>query len=137
MELSVVGCTTDRVIVSDMDWELFEQQFKSVKRTDVIEVPNIFRHMCKLYVKVEDKEKWNSRIFDKTPSPISILIEKMSNSGNFTPFLDSDDRFAPFLDSDDRFTTFMDKYKKDDIYVKYYEINNMRESRWRSGMITR
>ena len=35
--------------VSDLDWELFEKKF-NITKTEVIEIKNIFRHICRLYV---------------------------------------------------------------------------------------
>jgi hypothetical protein len=48
-------------IVTDLDWELFEQQF-NIPRTDVIEVNNIYRHVCKLFIlKKTDLQLWKDK----------------------------------------------------------------------------
>lgn len=44
--------------VTDLDWESFENEFGLI-RTDVSEVKNIFRHICKLYVHNDDVQLWN------------------------------------------------------------------------------
>lgn len=43
---------------TDLDWELFENQF-NIPRSNVVEVNNIYRHICKLYVMKDDLELWN------------------------------------------------------------------------------
>ena len=46
--------------ISDLDWNLFEEQFQ-ISKDDVIEVKNIFRHVCRLFVNKSDLELWNEK----------------------------------------------------------------------------
>jgi len=44
--------------VTDLDWELFEDKF-NILRSNVVEVKNMFRTICKLYVINDDLQLWN------------------------------------------------------------------------------
>lgn len=39
-------------------WTLFEQTF-NIARTDVVNVKNIYKHRCKLFVHKDDLDAWN------------------------------------------------------------------------------
>lgn len=43
---------------TNLDWELFEDKF-NILRSNVVEVKNIFRHMCRLYVIADHLQLWN------------------------------------------------------------------------------
>lgn len=44
--------------VTELDWNLFETKF-NILRSDVIEVNNIYRHICRLFVNKNDLQLWN------------------------------------------------------------------------------
>ena len=44
--------------ITNMDWIEFEKKF-NISRTDVIEIKNIFRHVCKLFILKTDETLWN------------------------------------------------------------------------------
>ncbi len=44
--------------ITDEYWNLFEQTF-NIPRTDVVNVRNIYKHKCGLYVHKDDLDKWN------------------------------------------------------------------------------
>jgi hypothetical protein len=50
--------------LTDLDWNLFEGKF-NILRTDVVEVPNIFRHICRLFVLKIDLNLWNEKKANK------------------------------------------------------------------------
>ncbi len=47
--------------IDETDWKLFEDTY-SMPRTDVVEVRNIFKHRCKIFVQKEDVGIWNYMI---------------------------------------------------------------------------
>lgn len=42
------------------DWNLFEETF-NISRSNVVEVNNVFRYICRLYVHKNDVQLWNNR----------------------------------------------------------------------------
>lgn len=39
-------------------WRAFEDKY-NISMNDVIEIPNYFRHVCRLYIHKKDLERWN------------------------------------------------------------------------------
>ncbi len=46
--------------ITDLDWNLFEEKY-NIQKTDVVEVTNIFRHICRLFVLKNDLNLWNEK----------------------------------------------------------------------------
>ena len=46
--------------ITDLDWNLFEEKYNISKR-EIVEVPNIFRHICRLFVRKTDLNLWNAK----------------------------------------------------------------------------
>lgn len=46
--------------ISNFDWELFEEKY-NIPRTKMVEVTNIFRHICRLFVLETDVNLWNTK----------------------------------------------------------------------------
>ena len=66
---------TEEWKIKDTEWNMFEQQFPNIKKTDVIEVDNVLKHMCKLFVHKNDLQKWNQKIknnFKSEDSKIAV-----------------------------------------------------------------
>jgi hypothetical protein len=49
--------------ITDEYWALFEQKF-NIARTDVVNVKNIYRHRCSLFVHKDDLDAWNYKYED-------------------------------------------------------------------------
>lgn len=45
--------------ITDLDWNLFEEKY-NISKTEMVEVTNIFRHMCRLFVLKTDLNLWNT-----------------------------------------------------------------------------
>ena len=45
--------------LSDSVWDLFETTFSNIKRTDVVEVPNVYRHPGVFFVHKQDEKRWH------------------------------------------------------------------------------
>ena len=46
--------------ITDLDWIQFENEFTDICRADVIEVPNFFRHQCRIFILKNMLEQWNN-----------------------------------------------------------------------------
>lgn len=46
--------------IADLDWNLFEEKY-NILRTEMVEVTNIFRHICRLFVLKNDLNLWNTK----------------------------------------------------------------------------
>ncbi len=46
--------------ITDLDWNLFEEKY-NIQKTEIIEVDNVFRHMCRLFVLKSDLNLWNEK----------------------------------------------------------------------------
>jgi hypothetical protein len=46
--------------ITDLDWNLFEEKY-NIPRTETVEVTNIFRHICRLFVLKTDLDLWNTK----------------------------------------------------------------------------
>lgn len=44
--------------ITDLDWTLFEENY-NIPRTEMVEVVNIYRHICRLFVLNSDLNLWN------------------------------------------------------------------------------
>ena len=49
--------------INDADWKVFEDTY-SIPRTEMVEVNNIFRHRCRLFVVKVDARLWKFMIND-------------------------------------------------------------------------
>jgi hypothetical protein len=59
------------ITVTDSDWDLFEEHF-NILRNDMVEVPNRYRHVCKLYVKKEQIDLY--KIQDEELKELSKIV---------------------------------------------------------------
>lgn len=66
--------------LNDLHWNMFEEKF-SMPKTDVTEVNNIFRHICRLYVANSDLELWNSKTKNVEIYIYETRTEKDKNLG--------------------------------------------------------
>jgi hypothetical protein len=46
--------------ITDSDWTQFENIYTDITRSDVIEVPNFFRHQCRIFILKTMIEQWNN-----------------------------------------------------------------------------
>lgn len=46
--------------ITDLDWNFFEETY-NIPRTEIVEVTNIFRHICRLFVLKTDLNLWNTK----------------------------------------------------------------------------
>ena len=49
--------------IDDLDWNSFEEKY-NILRTEMVEVPNTFRHICRLFVSKYDLDAWNVLKYD-------------------------------------------------------------------------
>jgi hypothetical protein len=50
--------------ITNEDWLNFENEFTNVTRNDVIEVSNIFRHPCRIFIQRTLISQWNNVDFE-------------------------------------------------------------------------
>ncbi len=48
-------------VITDLDWVDFEKRF-SINRADVVEIKNMYRHPCKLFVRKEHLDEWKNNL---------------------------------------------------------------------------
>lgn len=51
--------------IADLTWNSFEETY-NIPRTEIVEVSNIFRHICRLFVHMDDLELWDTNRMNVT-----------------------------------------------------------------------
>lgn len=73
------------IVIEEKDWATFEEEY-SILRTEVVEVKNVFRHICRLFVLKSDLSLWNEKIcegnFEKIKVNYYEIKKRSANSSN-------------------------------------------------------